>query len=266
MSCPITMRHVRFEGRIGSIPPSACKLHRRCDGVAAHGGRCSIDASSKMRDRNGHLVAEPLAKGCAKCRLHLELLATAPVELPTREALLVHVDLETTGLNPLEDEIVEIGAVSHSCGSCFATTVRPMRVPDDNEPTVHGIGADELLSSPSFKDAFLRFAAFLDNLADNAVKTASESDSSQPQAECQMLRLRSPAPRILLAAHNGRKFDFPFMASEAFRCGISLWRFETLTYVDTMALGTKAATILGTGCVKLQCLGRTCTTADNLRV
>ena len=48
-----------------------------------------------MRDRNGQLVAEPLARGCAKCRLHLELLATAPVVLPSREALLVHVDLET---------------------------------------------------------------------------------------------------------------------------------------------------------------------------
>ena len=117
-----------------------------------------------MRDRNGQLVAEPLARGCAKCRLHLELLATAPVVLPSREALLVHVDLETTGLNPLEGEIVEIGAVSHRCGSCFATTVRPMHMPDDNEPTVHGIGTDELLSSPSFKDAFLRFAVFLPNL------------------------------------------------------------------------------------------------------
>ena len=61
-----------------------------------------------MRDRNGQLVAEHLARGCAKCRLHLELLATAPVALPTREVLLVHVDQETTGLNPLEDEIVEL--------------------------------------------------------------------------------------------------------------------------------------------------------------
>ena len=136
-------------------------------------------------------------------------------------------------------------------------------MPDDNEPTVHGIGTDELLSSPSFKDAFLRFEAFLDNLADNAVETASESDSSQPQAEGQMLRLHSPAPRILLAAHNGRKFDFPFMTSETLRCGISLWRFETWTYVDTMALGTKAATILGTRCVKLRRLGRTSKTAEN---
>ena len=156
----MSMLHVRLKGRIGSMPPSSGRLPRRCDAVAAHGGRCSIDASSKMRDRNGHLVAEPLVKGCAKCRLHLELLATAPVELPTREALLVHVDLETTGLNPLEDEIVEIGAVSHRCGSCFATTVRPMQMPDSNETTVHGIGVDELAPSPTLKDCVSAFRNF----------------------------------------------------------------------------------------------------------
>ena len=148
---PDVDRSRRFESRIGSMPPSSGRLPRRCDAVAAHGGRCSIDASSKMRDRNGQLVAEPLAKGCAKCRLHLELLATAPVELPSRETLLVHVDLETTGLNPLEDEIVELGAMAHRCGSRFGTTAQPTRMPDNNEPTVHGIGTDELLPSQLFK-------------------------------------------------------------------------------------------------------------------
>ena len=136
-------------------------------------------------------------------------------------------------------------------------------MPDDNEPTVHGIGTDELLPSPSFKDAFLRFAAFLDNLADNAVETSSESGSSQPQFEGRMLSLRSPTPRVLLAAHNGRKFDFPFMASEALRCDIPLWRFQTWTYVDTMALGAAAASTVGTGCAKLQCLGQVCKTTNN---
>ena len=110
---------------------------------------------------------------------------------------------------------------------------------------------------------FLRFATFLHNLADNAVETASESDSSQPQAEGQMLRLRSPTPRVLLAAHNGRKFDFPFMASETLRCDIPLWRFENWTYVDTMVMGAAAASNVGTGCAKLQCLGQTCKTAEN---
>ena len=189
--------------------------------------------------------------------MHLELLATAPVELPTREVLLVHVDLETTGLNPLEDEIVELGAVAHRCGARFATTVKPAQMPDSNETTVHGIGVDELAPSPTFKDAFLRFAVFLDNLADNAVET-SESDSSQPQFEAQILRLRAPTPRILLAAHNGRKFDFPFLASEALRCDIPLWRFERWSYVDTMVLGGAVASYVGTGCAKLRCLGRTC--------
>ena len=238
------------------------RLPRRWECVTAHGERCSIDASSKMRDRNGQLVAEPLARGCAKCRLHLELLATAPVELSTREVLLVHVDVETTGLNPLEDEIVEFGAVAHRCGARFAITSKPAQMPDSNETTVHGIGFDELAPSPTFKDAFLRFAIFLDNLAGNAVET-SESDNSQPQFEEQILRLRSPTRRILLAAHNGRKFDFPFIASEALRCGIPLWRFETWAYVDTMVLGAAAASTVGTGCAKLQCLGQVSKTSDN---
>ena len=243
------------------MPALLGKLPRRCAGVAAHGGKCSIDASSKMRDRNGQLIAEPLTRGCSKCRLHLQILATAPANVQAQEALLVYVDLETTGLRPLADEIVEVGAVAHSSNARFGSTVRPSELPDSTDPTVHGIGVEELVGSPTFNVVFLRFAEFLDKLVDNAVET-SESDSSQ-ESIGPMLKLKDPAPRILLAAHNGEKFDFPFMINEALRCGIPLWRFEKWTYVDTLALTSAAAPGLEIGCKKLQCLGNNCRTANN---
>ena len=243
------------------MPALLGKLPRRCAGVAAHGGKCSIDASSKMRDRNGQLIAEPLTRGCSKCRLHLQILATAPANVQAQEVLLVYVDLETTGLRPLADEIVEVGAVAHSSNARFGSTVRPSELPDPKEPTVHGIGVEELVGSPTFKVVFLRFAEFLDKLVDNAVET-SESDSSQ-ESIGRMLKLKDPAPRILLAAHNGEKFDFPFMINEALRCGTPLWRFEKLTYVDTLALTSAAAPALEIGCKKLQCLANNCRTASN---
>ena len=90
----------------------------------------------------------------------------------------------------------------------------------------------------------------------------SESDSSQ-ESKGHMLKLKDPAPRILLAAHNGEKFDFPFMINEALRCGVPLWHFEKWTYVDTLALTSAAAPALEIGCKKLQCLGNRCRTANN---
>ena len=181
--------------------------------------------------------------------------------MQANEIILVYVDLETTGLHPLTDEIVELGAVAHRSGARFASTVRPNQLPDPKEPTVHGIGVEELVGSPTFKDVFLRFADFLDKLTENAIET-SESDSSQ-QLKPHMLKLKDPAPRILLVAHNGQKFDFPFMINETLRCGIPLWRFEHWTYVDTLALTTAAAPALDIGCRKLQCLGHTCRAANN---
>ena len=243
------------------MPARLCKLPRRCDGVAAHGGQCSIDASSKIRNRNGERIAEPLARGCAKCLLHLELLATVPVKLQARETLLVLVDLETSGLLVLADEIVEVGAVAHRSGARFASTVRPNQLPGAKASTVHGVGVEELAESPTFEDVFLRFAEFLDKLILNAVET-SESDSSQ-QSNAHMLKLKDPAPRIFLAAHDGQKFDFPFMINEALRCGIPLWHFEKWAFVDTLALTSAAASALDIGCRKLQCLGHRCRTTSN---
>ena len=78
-----------------------------------------------------------------------------------------------------------------------------------------------------------------------------------------MLKLKDPAPRILLAAHDGQKSDFPFMINEALRCGIPLWHFEKWAFVDTLALTSAAASALDIGCRKLRCLGHRCRTTSN---
>ena len=122
---------------------------RRCEATTTRGTRCSIDASCKMRDRNGRLVAEPLLRGASQCGFHLLLVATNPAENVTaNDLLIVYLDFETTGLDALSDEIVEFGAVAANCGARFASTVQPLKLPDPEEQTVHGIGACEFETSP----------------------------------------------------------------------------------------------------------------------
>ena len=87
------------------------------------------------------------------------------IELSTPLPLVpfVSVDVETTGLDPRRDEIVEIGAVKVLGGAVtaeFETLVHIDRTIPFTARRVHGISNDMLVGMPSVSEALERFLQF----------------------------------------------------------------------------------------------------------
>ena len=66
--------------------------------------------------------------------------------------------------------------------------------------------------------------------------------------------MKTESPDIVVVAHNGIKFDFPFLLSECYRAQIPLDFFAKLNYVDTLSMVRAADGQLYGGCMKLQCM------------
>lgn len=113
-------------------------------------------------------------------------------------------DLETTGLVPARDRIVEIGAVrieKDGTLSRFSTLVNPGIIIPPRACAVHGITNDMVSDAPPFKDAGYKFLDF-----------------------CQGSHL---------VTHNAR-FDLAFMQENLARTGLPLWKegaFDSITLI-----------------------------------
>ena len=218
----------------------------RCAGTTKSGQRCSITSSSRMTDFLGRLVADPLKKGSAFCRLHTVLFRVEPTQV--HDFLIVYIDLETNSLDIHCGRIVEIGALVEGHGFMFSTVVNPGGQDESiDQPSVHGIPASELLEAPSFSEAFGRFDAFLRHAALSVLDAEDDSEGEQ-----QMATAMKPDQDILIVAHNGMKFDFPFLLSEAMRAGIGPGVMAAWAYVDTLDL----LQATDCECRKLQCAFR----------
>jgi DNA polymerase III epsilon subunit family exonuclease len=80
-----------------------------------------------------------------------------------REAPLVIFDLETTGLDPREDAIIEIGGIKIKGGEVleeFSTLVNPYREISPQITALTGITNEELVSAPSIKTVLPQFLDF----------------------------------------------------------------------------------------------------------
>ncbi len=226
----------------------------QCAGQTRAGKRCSITGDCNMKDASGAFIAEPLKNGASCCKLHLRIFCARPARV--EDPLLLYLDFETTGLDILRDHIVEIGVLcEHS--ECFSTVVCPPTFADG--PTVHGIPDEELREGPCFRDAFGRLLRFCRNLAENAV---TAGDSSEEE-EARPPTLKDAPPQVVIVAHNGVGFDFPFLCSECYRNDILLESLCRWRFVDSLEV-VRAIDDVG-GCVKLQCLLRHLAREEELR-
>ena len=79
----------------------------------------------------------------------------------------VSIDLETTGLNPKQDKIIEIGAVKMIDGKqtdAFSTFVNPGRRLNEHIVTLTGIRDEQLADAPCIEEVLPRLLDFLEDL------------------------------------------------------------------------------------------------------
>ena len=139
----------------------------------------------------------------------------APLEPRGRKARgVVFFDLETSGLSPNNHRIIEVAAQGAASGRTFATLVNPgagMAL----SPKIVGLTgiSDAAVHAPSVPDFSRAAVAFQEFVA-------AEAAAAGPGA--------GDAAEVCLVAHNGRKFDVPFLAAEFRRAGLELppeWTF-----------------------------------------
>ena len=232
----------------------------QCEGITRAGRRCAVTAKSDFRDSVGRLVAGPLRQGSRVCLLHLELFCTEPVSAPD-DFMVFFLDLETSGLDVLHDEVLEMAVTADLSGAQFATTVLPRRLPEGLG--VHGIGRDELLSGVPFACAFQRMIAFVRDVVNDALfnsvassKELLESNVWWPTPRCPGAGFSNPS--VLLACHNGFKFDFPMLVSECCRHHCDLLQLSEYYFCDTLPIARAFSATIGDACARLQCLARCC--------
>ena len=237
----------------------------RCCAISRAGNRCSISSTSNCRDqRTGRLAARPLQQGSRHCLFHARPFCTVDENLARLQSfqppVIIYFDLETTSLDPLKTEIIEIGAVSHKCDAAFSSLVQPKGKLDPAASAVTGITFEELVHAPTFVSVFKRFVAFVENLAAPLRGAGAYRNGDGMRY---MVRDANLRPDIYLVAHNGMTFDFSVLSSQCFRDGIPLQKLEAYKYCDSLELlravnGECKGLPNGVGglpCLKLQCLG-----------
>lgn len=76
---------------------------------------------------------------------------------------IIAIDVETTGINPEKERIIEIGAFRPDTGEVFRTFVAPGRPLPQNITELTGITDEMLLDAPSEAEAAAALLTFLDN-------------------------------------------------------------------------------------------------------
>jgi DNA polymerase III epsilon subunit-like protein len=229
----------------------------RCHGVTRAGKPCSLTDKSTLTNDQGRLIAEPLRRGGEYCALHAKPFCVHPADgLDARNIVAVFIDLETTGTDIGMDRIVELAAThapadSRMAGGSFSTVVRVdpeiLQERGSEAAEVHGISEEEIAEGPNFQEAWGRFLQWLDALLNSRI---IESDPETSDEEPPQPQLLDEPPVLLLAAHNGVRFDFPLLLIELVRHNISSSSLEAWLFLDTL---TALRGITKHVCWKLQC-------------
>ncbi|PAW75377.1 MAG: hypothetical protein B9S32_18010 [Verrucomicrobia bacterium Tous-C9LFEB] len=118
-------------------------------------------------------------------------------------------DLETTGLSPYRDEIIQIAGVRMKSGAVlesefFSTYVKPRGRISPFIASYTGITNAHVENAPGARDALHAFSQFAGN--------------------------------ALLIAHNGQRFDMPFIRESCTREGLPT---RSVSFVDSMAFSRR---------------------------
>ena len=128
---------------------------------------------------------------------------------------------------------------------------------------VHGIPDDEIAQGTTFPDCWARFLAFTEACLNNVIHESAD-DESEDELPLYPRPPDSPAC-LLIAAHNGARFDFAVLLFECHRHGVRTTPFRQWLFVDTLHVLESARNELGGACFKLQCLVNATVDAQELR-
>ena len=130
---------------------------------------------------------------------------------------------------------------------------------------IHGIPPEEIVQGQDFACAFGEFLNFVDGLLNTALETDTQSDDDDADAEegePYMPRIAEVSPTVVIAAHNGVKYDFTMLLCECNRNKLPWQRMEQWLFVDTLHIFEAIPMDIG-GCKKLQCVSRYCSGCDH---
>ena len=228
----------------------------QCCGVTRKGARCSINSTSRLTDERGRPVAQPLQRGGVYCRFHARPFVTQPVADFVGPALVLFLDLETRRVDVASDQVVELACCQMPSEPHFKGAVFSIVICASAEGTafhIHGIDPSERAAGPVFSVDWSRVLVFVEHLQMAALQECSDSDCD-PDGSATILP--SEPATVLLAAHNGIRFDFAMLLFELMRNGMGWGPLGQWLFVDTLALVQAVGVANLGGCAKLQCLVR----------
>jgi DNA polymerase III epsilon subunit-like protein len=126
-------------------------------------------------------------------------------------AIVVFLDLETTGIDVARDRIVELAATQAPAdprleGSSYSTVVsvdpQILKERGGEAAAVHGITDEEISLGPCFREAWARFLQWVEGLLNTAVVESLDIDTDTDDDEPRAQQLEE-SPVLLMAAHNG---------------------------------------------------------------
>ena len=239
----------------------------QCQGTTARGQRCKITSTSNLLDDRGRSVGAPLAFGAPCCSLHgRPFSCSAQPVRPEGQLLVFFLDFEATGVDPLLDRICEFAVIAavgppSAPPPCFSTAISVdaafLEQHGAKAAEIHGIPPEEIAQGPDFAYAFGEFLSFVDGLLNTALETDTQSDDDDGEGEPDMPRLAEVPPTVVIAAHNGQKYDFTMLLCECSRNKLPWQRMQQWLFVDTLHIFDAVRMDLG-GCKKLQCVSRFC--------
>ena len=251
---------------------SSIKAMAQCQGTTRGGKRCSITSTSTLLDDHGRCVGAPLAFGTAFCSLHGRPFSTRPVR-PDGQLLVFFLDFEATGVDPKFDRVVEFaaiaclgppGATPPSFSTVICVDAPFLQEHGGKAGEIHRIPPEEIAQGPDFACAFGQFVSFVEGLVNTALESDTESDDDDDDdGQARAPRIAEEPPRVVIAAHNGERYDFTMLLCECERNGV-LWQrmMAHWLFVDTLHIFDSIPMDLG-GCRKLQCVSRFCSGADH---
>lgn len=158
-----------------------------------------------------------------------------PYEINMERVLYFVFDLETTGFVNKRDEIIEIGGLllgpdrTFIEDAKFEAQIKPKRPLSDSISSLTGITNEELNKKPSFSVVGRELVNFIEYVRDSYYEDGSAQSTDY----------------IILVAHNGKRFDIPFLLTEFRKYNIEIPEYLATYGLDTMLLASQVLPAAG---------------------